>query len=248
MRPLDPRLLRHARAVRTLIIASVAISTASALCVIAQAVLLARVVADAVTGDGAPLRGPLIWLGAAILTRAALGWAAEEVARRSAVRMTAQLRRALLQRAVAAGPRWSQRHRASELVTLCTSGIDSLDAYASRYLPQLVLSCIIPVSMLAWLATADLLSTLIVALTLPLVPVFMALVGWHTERQTRRRLRSLEVLSGHFLDVIRGLPILKVFGPPVRRRTPWAAPPPSTARRRGPRCGWPSCPRWCSSC
>jgi thiol reductant ABC exporter CydD subunit len=214
VKPLDPRLLRHARAVRTLLVGSVAVGTASAVCTIILAVLLAGILSQAVLDRLAisELRSSLIALAVVMVLRAVLGWAGEEFARRGAVRMTVQLRRALLVHALALGPRWSGRQRTGELATLATTGVDGLENYAARYLPQLVLASVVPTAMLAWLVTADPLSALIVALTLPLIPVFMALVGWHTQRQASKRWRALEVLSGHFLDVVSGLPTLKVFG------------------------------------
>jgi len=214
VKPLDPRLLRHARAVRTLLAGSVAVGTASAVCTIIQAVLLAGILSQAVLDRLAisELRSSLIALAVVMVLRAVLGWAGEEFARRGAVRMTVQLRRALLVHALALGPRWSGRQRTGELATLATTGVDGLENYAARYLPQLVLASVVPTAMLAWLVTADPLSALIVALTLPLIPIFMALVGWHTQRQASKRWRALEVLSGHFLDVVSGLPTLKVFG------------------------------------
>jgi len=214
VKPLDPRLLRHARAARTLLAGSVAVGTVTAVCTITQAVLLAGVLSRAVLDRIAlsELRSALIALAVVMVLRAALGWAGEEMARRSAIRMTAQLRRALLVHALALGPRWSGRQRTGELATLAATGVDGLENYAARYLPQLVLAAIVPTAMLAWLVTADPISALIVALTVPLIPVFMALVGWHTQRQTNKRWRASEVLSGHFLDVVSGLPTLKVFG------------------------------------
>lgn len=214
MRSFDPRLLRHARAARTLLAGSVIIGVAAAVCTIAQAVLLADVLTRAVLLSAGldELTAALAALAVVMVLRAGLGWAGEELARRSAGRMTAQLRRTLLEHILALGPRWTTRRRTGELAVLATTGVDGLEAYAARYLPQLVLASVVPLAMLAWLVTADLLSALIVALTLPLIPVFMALVGWHTQAQTRHRWRALEVLSGHFLDVITGLPTLKVFG------------------------------------
>ena len=98
------------------------------------------------------------------------------------------------------------------LSVLATTGVESLHDYISRYLPQLVLSVVIPLIMLVYLFTADLTSALIVACTLPLIPLFMALVGWYTDRQTRAKWASLSRLAGHFTDVVAGLPTLKVFG------------------------------------
>jgi len=214
MKPLDPRLIRHTRAIRRLLAGSVAVGIASAACVLIQAVMLADIIASAAM-DGArisDLRTPLAALGGVTVARATLNWAGQEFAQRSAATLTVELRRALLRRIVALGPRWAGQQRAGEVTTLAGAGIDGLREYAANYLPKLMLAVIAPATMLVWLATADVVSAATVAITLPLIPLFMALVGWHTERMTKRRWRALAVLSGHFLDVVAGLPTLKVFG------------------------------------
>jgi len=214
VKPLDPRLLQNAQAVRGLLTGSVVLGALAAAATIAQAVLLAEVLVRAVL-EGATLTELTLLLAlraAVVLARAGLGWLAEELARRSAHTMMAQLRRALLVKVLALGPRWSGHQRRGDLAALATTGVDQLEPYAARYLPTLVLAAVVPVIMLAWLVTADPLSAGIVALTLPLVPLFMALVGLHTQRRTADRFHALEVLSGHFLDVAAGLPTLKVFG------------------------------------
>jgi ATP-binding cassette subfamily C protein CydD len=95
---------------------------------------------------------------------------------------------------------------------VATRGLDGLDPYFARYLPQLVLACLVPAAVLATVAAADWISAVIIAVTLPLVPVFAVLVGLHTRARTQRQWQSLARLGGHFLDVIEGLPTLKVFG------------------------------------
>jgi thiol reductant ABC exporter CydD subunit len=214
VRPLDPRLLHHARAVRGLLVGSVVLGVLGVVATIAQAVLLAEVLVRSVL-EGAELTDltpPLVALAAVVVVRAGIGWAAEELARRSAHTVTAQLRRALLVHTLALGPRWSDRQRRGELAVLATTGVDGLEPYAARYLPTLVLAAVVPPLVVAFLVAEDPLSAVVVLVTLPLVPLFMALVGWHTQRRTAQRYRSLELLSGHFLDVVAGLPTLKVFG------------------------------------
>ena len=105
--------------------------------------------------------------------------------------------------------RWSA---AGEITTLSTKGLDGLDSYFARYLPQLVLAVLVPIAVLARVAVADWISAVIIAVTLPLIPLFAVLVGWHTKAQTRKQWRLLATLGGHFLDVVEGLPTLKVFG------------------------------------
>ncbi len=122
----------------------------------------------------------LVWLAGVIAVRAGLAWASEELAKRSASSVTVGLRRDLLRHAAGLGPRWRSGEHGGELSVLATTGVESLNDYVSRYLPQLVLSVVIPLIMVVYLFTADLTSALIVVFTLPLIPLFMALVGWYT--------------------------------------------------------------------
>src|SRR5262249_6242920 len=95
---------------------------------------------------------------------------------------------------------------------LATDGADALDAYFGRFLPQAALAAIVPVAVLAVLAVRDWVSAAIVLVTLPLVPLFMALVGASTRERMDAQVAGLQRLAGHFLDVVAGLPTLKVFG------------------------------------
>ncbi|HEY2288029.1 MAG TPA: thiol reductant ABC exporter subunit CydD [Streptosporangiaceae bacterium] len=223
-RPLDPRLLRHARAARGYLAAAVVLGLAGTGLILAQAGLLARVLAGAAAGTGiAALRGPLIALGLVLLARAAVSYGGEVAALRAAATVKSQLRRGLIGRALALGPAWlagpapggrpgdGGQHREGELATLATRGLDGLDAYFARYLPQLVLAVLVPAAVLARVAAADWLSAAIIAVTLPLVPVFAVLTGLHTRARTRAQWALLARLGGHFLDVVEGLPTLRVF-------------------------------------
>ena len=214
VRQLDPRLMRYASGVRTLLVVSVCIGVVSAVVVVIQAVLIAGILSDVIIGGQGPaeVSGRLGWLAVVIAVRAALAWAAEELAKRSASSVTVGLRRDLLRHAARLGPRWRSGEHGGELSVLATSGVESLNDYIARYLPQLVLSVVVPLIMLVYLFTADLTSAVIVAVTLPLIPLFMALVGWYTQRETRAKWESLSRLAGHFTDVVAGLPTLKVFG------------------------------------
>ncbi|WP_040422108.1 thiol reductant ABC exporter subunit CydD [Actinopolymorpha alba] len=214
MRPLDPRLLRYARATAVYVVACVVIGAATAALVIAQAELLAGAIGAAFSGDltGAVLRTTLVALGVVVLGRAVLAWVQEVAAHRASAAVKQTLRRRLLDHVVALGPSWLVGERKAALTTLTTAGLDSLDGYFARYLPQLVLALIVPGAVVAWMFTADLISAVTVALTLPLIPIFMVLVGLATRAQTRRRWRALAVLAHHFADVLAGLPTLKIFG------------------------------------
>jgi ATP-binding cassette, subfamily C, bacterial CydCD len=214
VRALDPRLLHHARATRTFLLGSVALGVLAALLILAQAWLLADVVARAfLRGEGtSALRTPLILLLLVVLARASVAWAAELAAARSSARAKSQLRGALLERIAALGLDSSREQRTGELAVLCTRGVDALDGYFSLYLPQLLLAVIVPLVVLGAVLWNDWISAAIIALTIPLIPLFMALVGASTRERMDGQFRTLERLGGHFLDVVAGLPTLKVFG------------------------------------
>ncbi len=214
MRPLDPRLLRHARSSRPFLVLSVLIGLATTGAVIAQAGLLAATVTAAfLRGAGlAAIRGQLTALAAVVLARALLAHAHEVAAARASAAVKSQLRAKLLRRVTVRGPDWPAGRRTGDLAQLATRGIDALDPYFARYLPQLVLSCVVPPLVVGRIALADPLSGLVVLLTVPVVPAFGVLVGLATERHTRRQWRHLERLSRHFLDVVDGLATLRVFG------------------------------------
>ena len=214
MRPLDPRLLRYARATRAYLVLSVALGTAAAGLIIAQATLLADLITRAFLGGAsiAGLRTPMLLLLAVVAGRALVTWSQEVAAHRSSAAVKSRLRELLLRHAVRLGPSWLAGERGGELATVATRGIDALDGYFSRYLPQLVLAVMVPAAVGARILLGDWISALTVALTLPLIPVFAILVGLAAKRAMDRQWRTLSRLAGHFLDVVVGLPTLKVFG------------------------------------
>jgi thiol reductant ABC exporter CydD subunit len=214
VKPLDPRLLRYARGTAVYVIGTATIGALQAVLVIAQAGLLAHGISAAFLGgaDLADLRATLGGLALVMSGRVALVWAQESAAQRSSAAVKSSLREQVVQRAGELGPVWLSGRRTGELTTLATRGVDALDGYFAKYLPQLVLAVIVPLAVLTRIATEDWIATLTIALTLPLIPVFMVLVGRATEARTRRQWQSLGRLGHHFLDVVSGLPTLKVFG------------------------------------
>jgi len=185
---------------------------------VAQAWLLATGITSAFMGGAgfAALQATLIALAIVLAARAVVAWAQESVARRCSAAVKSSLRMQLLRHVATQLPRRDgdpeNGHASGEVVALATRGLDSLDAYFGRYLPQAVLAMIVPLVVIACLATADFVATITVALTIPLIPFFMALIGSYTVRRRQRRWDALARLSGHFLDVVTGLPTLRVFG------------------------------------
>ncbi|WP_441251070.1 thiol reductant ABC exporter subunit CydD [Kitasatospora sp. McL0602] len=211
MRPVDPRLLRYAGATRAFLAASVLLGGAGAALVVAQASLIAELVVRAFQQQAYDLTGPLLLLAATALGRALVAWLTELTAHRSVARVKSDLRRQLLERATALGPAYLSGRRTGELTTLATRGVDALDDYFARYLPQLALAVVVPAVLLARIAGADWEAAAIIAGTLPLIPLFMVLIGLATQARMDRQWRTLARLSHHFLDVVAGLPTLKVF-------------------------------------
>jgi thiol reductant ABC exporter CydD subunit len=122
------------------------------------------------------------------------------------------LRVAVLRKRLNAQPVATDRTEAAEIAAVSVQGIEALEGYFARYLPQAVLASLVPLIVIAWVAFVDLESAVIMLLTLPLVPVFMWLIGRYTEERTRQRWQALRQLSTHFLDLVRGLPTLRAFG------------------------------------
>ncbi|WP_455711689.1 thiol reductant ABC exporter subunit CydD [Streptomyces kronopolitis] len=224
VKPVDPRLLRYARATRGFLVAVVVLGLAGAGLVVGQAMLIAEIVVGAFQHGLGPggLTTPLVLLAAVSVGRGLVSWLTELAAHRAGAAVKSELRMRLIARAAKLGPirrpaasegaPGEAEWRTGELTTLATRGIDALDDYFARYLPQLGLAVVVPVAVLARIVTGDWISALTIVLTLPLIPLFMVLIGWATQSRMDRQWRLLARLSGHFLDVVEGLPTLKVFG------------------------------------
>ncbi|MET8360454.1 thiol reductant ABC exporter subunit CydD [Micromonospora sp. NPDC005171] len=209
-RPFDPRLLRRVPAARGDLAVLGLLGVLAAGLIVAQATALASLLATAI--DGRLDRPALAGFVVAVAARSALVWAQGTVSARVAATVKATLRADLLGAVGRHGPGWVAGQRAGEIATLAGRGLDALDAYFTGYLPQLVLSVTVPLAVLARVVFADWSSAVIIALTLPLIPVFGALLGWQAQAATERQWRRLALLGGHFLDMVAGLPTLRAFG------------------------------------
>lgn len=209
--PIDPRLLRRASATRGFLVAGVAVGSATAILTLGQAWLLSRSVAGIFSSGS--LNG--VGVAAALLLavfagKAVLNWLHQWIAQRASAAVKSQLRRDILG-ARLAHPIDSPASTGG-LITLVTQGLDALDGYYSKYLPQLMLAVTVPIIIGVAILTSDFWSAVIVAVTMPLIPVFMALVGWTTEARTQKRWAIQTRLANHFADLVTGLPTLQVFG------------------------------------
>jgi ATP-binding cassette, subfamily C, bacterial CydD len=212
VRAFDQRLLQRTRAARPLLMVDTAMGVATVVAVLAQATLLAGIVARAFDGASvADLRPELAALALAFAARGLLAWGMEVAGRRAAADVLSELRLALVRRRLVAQPTAADSAEAGEIATAAVQGIEALEGYFARYLPQAVLASVVPLAVIAWVATLDIESAIVMALTLPLVPVFMWLIGRASEQRARERWHALRQLSNHFLDVVRGLPTLRAF-------------------------------------
>ena len=210
MRPLDPRLLRRVRPARVALAADVLFGFLATIALLIQATLFAAIVARAFEHRPLDPREVIAFCGV-VVARAVFAAGFEATGRRAAALATSELRMALVERRLFDMPTAADGAEAGEIAAAAVSGVDGLEAYFARYLPQLVLAVLVPIAVLAWTAAIDLTSVAIMVLTLPLIPVFMVLIGRYTESKTRARWVALTRLSNHFLDVVRGLPTLRAF-------------------------------------
>lgn len=211
---LDHRLLHLLRGVRAPFALGVILSLGAGLLLVAQAYLLAQIVSRVfLDGQGlADVRGLLIALLIIALARAGMLWGSEAAAHHAAGQIKTDLRERLFAHLIALGPAYTRGERSGELANTATNGIEALDAYFSQYLPQLALAALVPLATLIVVFPLDVLSGVVLLVTAPLIPFFMILIGSMADRLTRRQWTQLSRLSAHFLDVLQGLPTLKLFG------------------------------------
>ncbi|MDU2260063.1 MAG: thiol reductant ABC exporter subunit CydD [Actinomyces sp.] len=213
MRPLDPRLLKYASSARRHIILISILGIVTAVLVIAQTLALSAALSPAVT-SGASLtqvRTPLLLLVAIVIARAAVIGVREALGHRAADRTIRELRGRVLTHISNLGPRWRATH-GSEASTLLSRGLTDLSPYFVDYLPQLVLTATVTPLALATILFLDFWSAFIAAIVVPLIPIFMALIGRFTQSASSEKLETMQTLGAQMLDLIAGLPTLRALG------------------------------------
>ncbi|MEU6123843.1 thiol reductant ABC exporter subunit CydD [Streptomyces sp. NPDC047123] len=211
MKPVERRLMRDIPVLRRHMTTSSVLALAGAGLIVTQAVLLATALADGFAGHGVRT-GTLAALGAVMALRALLAWLRGVLAQRAAAAAKRTLRDRITGRLQHTNPLRLATRRHGETATLLTRGLDALDPYVVGYLPTTAGAAVVPLTVVTWVFLTDWTSALIIVITLPLIPVFGALVGLHTAQRTARQWRLLSRLGGHFLDVVAGLPTLRAFG------------------------------------
>ena len=208
MRPFDARLLKLVPRARRPLVALAALGLIGGLAAIAQAFAVAGLVLAVVRGGDIPAAG--LFALAAFGVRGLAASATEIVAAKAGAIVSCDLRDLLLASLLARPA--EARPDASQALMYATQGATAVEPYVARYLPTLVNAAILPAAAVVAMFTQDWVTALIPILTLPLLPLFAALIGATTADATATRLRTLAALSGHFLDVMRGLPALVSYG------------------------------------
>lgn len=208
------RLFQYAATARVALLLTVGLGFAGGVLIALQARLVSQVVSRVfLDGDGLEqvLQLLLILLGI-FAARALLVWGGEAAANQVAMRVKSDLQRQLIDQFYLLGPAYARGERTGELANTALEGVDALDSYFREYLPQLSLATLVPATLVILVFPIDWISGLILLLTAPLIPLFMILIGEIAESLTRRQWRSLSRMSAHFLDVLQGLPTLKMLG------------------------------------
>ena len=208
------RLLSLTRDSRSALLITILSGFLIGLLTIGQAYLLSLTV-NGVHLEGRTLAEVAHWLRLLLLViagRALLTWVNEVSANAVAVRIKTDLRERLFKHILQLGPAYTRGQSTGELTTAAVEGIEALDAYYSQYLPQLVITALVPISILLVVFPIDLLSGIVLLVTAPLIPFFMVMIGKGAEIVTKRQYQTLSRLSAHFLDSLQGLTTLKLFG------------------------------------
>jgi len=213
MRPLDPRLLRYAAAARTFFGVGVVLGIVKTIATVAFCLVLSQAIVGAIVGRSfTELLPDIMTLAGVGILRAATIWVMDVASARGAAVAKSQLRRRLVTGLARLGPGWLNGRNRVDIVTTAGAGLDALDGYFSLFLPQLILTAIATPLVIVVIFLQDVTSGILVVLALPLIPIFMILIGLATRAVQRRQWLVLAQLSSRFLDVVGGLATLKIFG------------------------------------
>ena len=220
MRPFDPRLLRYARSARGPIAVTALLGTFTALLVLAQALLISAALSPVVSGTASltDVWPFIVGIAAVFACRALIVAAREAVSTRAAAATVRELRGRVVDASVTLGPRW-RATKGAETTTLLSTGLEDLRPYFVSFLPQLVLVCTVTPAALGVILLLDFWSALVALLVIPLIPIFMILIGRFTQAASEHKLASMKRLTAQLLDLMSGLPTLRGLGREKAPRT-----------------------------
>lgn len=206
------RLFFQGGPVRLFLGLTVATGTLISLLIVGQAHYLSLLIDDVFLKSGSGGWGWLLALLLIIVGRAVLTWAGDTSASQAAGIVKKTLREALFKHLLKLGPAYTRGERSGELTNTAMEGVEALDAYYSQYLPQFFLTMLVPLVVVVAVFSADVLSGIVLVVTMPILPVFMILIGLQAQTKSQKQFNILSQMSAHFLDVLQGLTTLKLFG------------------------------------
>ena len=214
MKPFDPRLLRYSRSSRGFIFTLVLIAVLGAVATIGQALLLVDLICKFFQQKRSfsSLTHEVIALVGVFVSRALLAYLNDRLGARASSKMRNELRTEVMQKSLSNGGSDTQNLGTAGLAVLVTKGINNLDGYFAKFLPQLFIAVVVPISVGVTIAFRDWKSGAIILFTLPLIPIFGILIGRFTASATEKKWKTLGLLGGYFLDLLSGLTTLKVYG------------------------------------
>ena len=216
--PIDPRLLRYASASRWFLLAGGAVGFLQTVSVVAAAWFATALIVGVI--DGRPLADltpDLLAFAGVVVARSVFVWLLDVLAVRGAARVKSQLRMRVVAAITKLGPAWLAQRNSARVTTVVAQGLDALDGYFAKYLPQLILTAIATPIILLVLLSQDFTTAIIIIVTLPLIPLLMVLIGMATQAVQKKQWAALTKLATGFLDVVDGLSTLTIFGRQYRQ-------------------------------
>lgn len=207
------RLFRYTPQAYLYLASMIVIALLSGLLIVAQSYGITRVIQQVFLEKQALAQVGMLLLAVAavMLVRALLPWLSEFIAGHTASKAKSLMREMVMKRLFALGPAYASGERSGEVANTLTEGVEALDAFYSQLLPQMIVTFIVPVIILITVFACDMLSGIVLLVTLPILPVFMILIGKSADALTKKQWRTMNQMSAHFLDVLQGLTTLKLF-------------------------------------
>ena len=214
MKFFDPRLFRVSRSSRGLISVAVVSAILITFTTVAQAFLLSNLITS-VFQSSQSIESLQVTIGTLVIVfvfRIVLTYTSERATNQISHRIRVDLRKALFSKILTAGSELNIRFGPARISLISTRAITNLEPYFTRFVPQLFIAFSVPVVVGLTIAWLDLASGLIAMVTVPLIPLFGALIGKYTSDAMQKRWQTLGILSGYLLDLLSGLTTLRIFG------------------------------------
>ena len=211
---INKRLLQYVKTMYLYVAIVGVLGLLTAICIITQASFIAQIINKVfLLKQSLPqLQTALFILLSVLFLRAILIWIGDVATNAVSCSVKSDLRNRLFTHLFKLGPLYTKSERSGEIVNTTADGVEALDAYFIQFFPQVASTLIIPTVVLIVVFRIDIVSGVVLLITWPILPFFMALIGIQANAMTKKRWQVLSLLSAHFLDVLQGLTTLKLFG------------------------------------